>query len=768
MAKAASKGKIANKVSSKKNKKSLSVKNQKNLQNSDKYTIGSKNDAIPKATLNRSNKKKTDAEKAKDQIREISHRIETEEIELPEDDMISTDDESEEINSMAFLDGLSQSRQIEKLEKERKRRINNMGEEFEVNNRSFKTEDDINGEKKRKLLPVVNPATGKMEDRYAQMLNEEMDDAKSDSENDDVEEGTPDELDKALTEKDIIQIQQEMNQTWPKRLANAANRAMAQPEQHAHAAIRCFMQAMSFDGDNKYMPVRLRQMAMLTCGAVLVDVLPSYKIAKLSEVQMKEKVKKDLKILRAYEQGLLDLYQKYLMKLEYFLKLYRNPGLLKSTKRIQKRRKQANEEEIDVLHYLSSEARLMIARTVAKVFSKLMVNTVGFNYHDNILETAIPLLNDKDDQIRAEIESGSTELFKVDKLGEKTLKVVQKVAKLVREKSHKTEPICIEIFLKLRIKQVEQRQGKDEKDKDRKKIDRNQVSRAQNKQRKKEAKLAKEMVEMQAAENQQDRLYYNSRIIEAIFGIYFRVLKSARKSPLLPPSLLGVAQFGHLINLDLIGPLLKLLENVFSDADIAMHSRLKAAKSACTILSGQGEDLLVDPKHLYQNTFILLNNIDTTPQQGTSDPWPILFDLLINLMVDRKNHLNNGRVNAFLHRIITTAVRINGSKDSSHFVLPLLLIVRQIIIHHRCTRTCLDDEAELSSLPLDETDPDLVLANRVAVTKELKVLAESKNRYIQALARHLIDGAPSKGQVLPKNMGRKKPSDLYRELRYKK
>ena len=79
---------------------------------------------------------------------------------------------------------------------------------------------------------------------------------------------------------------------------------MAQPEHHAHAAIRCFMQALSFDGDKKFMPIKIRQMAMLTCGAVLVDILPSYKITKLSEVQMKEKVKKDLKILRQYEQGI--------------------------------------------------------------------------------------------------------------------------------------------------------------------------------------------------------------------------------------------------------------------------------------------------------------------------------------------------------------------------------------------------------------------------------------------------------------------------------
>jgi len=113
------------------------------------------------------------------------------------------------------------------------------------------------------------------------------------------------------------------------------------------------------------------------------------------------------------------------MKLEYFLKLYRNPGQLKSTKKIHKRRKQANEDEIDILDYLSAESRLAIARSVAKVFSKLMVATAGFNYHDNILETGIPLLNDKDEQIRNEINSGAIELFKTDKLGEKTLKVVQ-------------------------------------------------------------------------------------------------------------------------------------------------------------------------------------------------------------------------------------------------------------------------------------------------------------------------------------------------------
>ena len=43
---------------------------------------------------------------------------------------------------------------------------------------------------------------------------------------------------------------------------------------------------------------------------------------------------------------------------------------------------------------------------------------------------------------------------------------------MVREKNHKTAPVCVEILLRLRIKQVEDRQGKDDRDKDRKKVDR--------------------------------------------------------------------------------------------------------------------------------------------------------------------------------------------------------------------------------------------------------------------------------------------------------
>lgn len=208
---------------------------------------------------------------------------------------------------------------------------------------------------------------------------------------------------------------------------------MSHPEEHAHAAIRCFLQGLSFDEEKKFMPVGLRQRSMLSCAIVLTDILPGYKIQKLTETQMKEKVKKDLKQLRQYEQGLLELYQKYLMRVEYYIKLYRNPKQLNTKSRTMKR-KQANEAEIDVLDYMAPQSRLVMARTAAKVLSKLLVSTIGFNFHENIIETIVPLINDADDEVSTQVKEGIINLFKSDRLGDKTLKVVQAIAALVRNK----------------------------------------------------------------------------------------------------------------------------------------------------------------------------------------------------------------------------------------------------------------------------------------------------------------------------------------------
>ena len=99
-------------------------------------------------------------------------------------------------------------------------------------NFSFEKES-VDGEKKRKLLPVLNPETGKMEDRYAEVIQQEMNDEDDESSDEDQNQNVEDELDKPLTEEDIRKIQQEMNQTWPKRLANVSSYSLYDIGSHA-------------------------------------------------------------------------------------------------------------------------------------------------------------------------------------------------------------------------------------------------------------------------------------------------------------------------------------------------------------------------------------------------------------------------------------------------------------------------------------------------------------------------------------------------------
>jgi hypothetical protein len=166
----------------------------------------------------------------------------------------------------------------------------------------------------------------------------------------------------------------------------------------------------------------------------------------------------------------------------------------------------------------------------------------------------------------------------------------------------------------------------------------------------------KELKETEAVENQSDRLWFNAETIQAVFGIYFRILKSHRIGELISPTLNGIGKYGHFINIDLVGPLLGLLADLLSDQRVPPHNRLKAAKTSAVILSGQGEELLVDPKQLYFHIYQIMEKLNIEKKSEVKgetvggDPWPALFDVLWALLIDRKKHLNGGRVNAYLHR----------------------------------------------------------------------------------------------------------------------
>ncbi len=53
-----------------------------------------------------------------------------------------------------------------------------------------------------------------------------------------------------------------------------------------------------------------------------------------------------------------------------------------------------------------------------------------------------------------------------------------------------------------------------------------------------------------------------TRILEQLFAIYFRILKKTANSKLIPSVLEGLSKFAHLINLDFFEDLLKLMHQM--------------------------------------------------------------------------------------------------------------------------------------------------------------------------------------------------------------
>ena len=98
-----------------------------------------------------------------------------------------------------------------------------------------------------------------------------------------------------------------------------------------------------------------------------------------------------------------------------------------------------------------------------------------FNFHENIIQNLVPLLNDEDEEISNEISCGIRELFKSDRKGNSILLVVRKIAAIVKQKNGNVKKEVVDVLIALRIKEVQRKDGKDIKDKERAKIDRKQV-----------------------------------------------------------------------------------------------------------------------------------------------------------------------------------------------------------------------------------------------------------------------------------------------------
>ncbi|KAB1271429.1 Nucleolar complex protein 3-like protein [Camelus dromedarius] len=264
-------------------------------------------------------------------------------------------------------------------------------------------------------------------------------------------------------------------------IAALASAIISDPESNIKKLKELRSMLMEQDPD---VAVTVRKLVTVSLMELFKDITPSYKIRPLTEAEKSTKIRKETQKLREFEEGLVSQYKFYLENLEQMVKDWKQRKLKKS-------------------NVVSLKAYKGLAEVAVKSLCELLVALPHFNFHNNIIVLIVPLMND--------------------------------VSKSM-----------LKTFLCLRIKEVEVKKDTEDINKPKKfmtfKEKRKSLSRMQRKWKKAEEKLERELREAEASESTEKKLKLHTETLNIVFVTYFRILKKAQRSPLLPAVLEGLAK----------------------------------------------------------------------------------------------------------------------------------------------------------------------------------------------------------------------------------
>ncbi|KAM9773052.1 nucleolar complex protein 3 homolog [Syngnathus typhle] len=485
--------------------------------------------------------------------------------------------------------------------------------------------------------------------------------------------------------------------------------------------------------------VTVRKLAMVSLMEIFKDIVPTYKIRPLTAAEKAAKVKKETQQLREFEEGLLSQYKFYLEDLEQCIRDWKQ----KKSKRSQA---------------VSLERYSGLAGVAVRCLCELLLALPHFNFHNNILVALAPLMNDPVKTVSDMCCRTFSELFHQDKVGGTSLAAVRVISGLVKSLNFNVRPQVLRTLLSVRIQEALVK--KDMKDMTpsvkamRHKDKKNNLSRMQRKWKKAEEKLQQELLEAEASDSKDKKTKMHTETLNIVFLVYFRILKKAHKSVLLPAVLEGLANFAHLINLEFFDDLLNVLQSLIQSGDLTDRERLHCIQTVFTILSGQGDVLNMDPLNFYSELYAMLPRLHA----GTSDDdILIVLRCLDAMLIRRRKRVSLQRAMAFIKRLSGLSLHVQTQASIG------LLAATRAALHSfpRCD-FLLDNEVQGSGVYLAELpQPEHCNAHNTALW-ELHTLQRHFHPVVRQLAVHLSRGAPSEGgAVLPLELSRRSPVQLF-------
>ena len=414
----------------------------------------------------------------------------------------------------------------------------------------------------------------------------------------------------------------------------------------------------------------IKQLAILSCGAVFADLIPSYRIREGNEEKQDGvKLSKDIKKLRHYERILLHHYKQFVDLMEFLLGLKApNPATEEELKLYEsgKKMKKIHVKTEHVLHQLQNVG--------TKALSKVFLTNPSFNFGDRVLKFIVRSANHKNAAVASAAVATIAGLFEQKAELEQILGAVLEIGRLVKEKKFVVNAALVRTFLKLDI-------SDNIVDIDIKNVNERKVRKEKvfvNKKEKKARKFGK-MVEAKVKAGEAERRKaevqrFQKQMAQSMFLTYFRVLKTAQNSPLLPVVLEGIARWCHLLNIEFMYEIVQALLKLLQSASLPLISAFYCSITAFQALKNSGDVFRIDLSAYYHFVYPRLLQIPFSEDISEAESVYGVAVRCLQLMLSSKSYRMSVRSAAFAKRLGTLSIHApaNGA-------LAMLQFCRQII-----------------------------------------------------------------------------------------
>ncbi|MBN3312292.1 NOC3L protein, partial [Atractosteus spatula] len=596
----------------------------------------------------------------------------------------------------------------------KKRKLDNVVENYEKMPRKMQKQEE---KEVIHLLPIKDK-TGvipqSMEKPVLEKVEEEAEEEDTNAEEVSVPEPLP-----VLSRQEMLSQRRQRLEERKAHIAELGSAILSEPVNNIKKVKELRSMLMEVD---PFVAVTVRKLVMVSLMEVFKDIVPSYRIRPLTEAEKATKVKKETQQLREFEQGLVSQYKFYLENLEQ---------TVKDWKQMKKKKSDA----------VSLKAYRGLAEVALKCLCELLTALPHFNFHNNIIVMIVPLMNDPSRKVSEMCCEAVKKMLKQDKVGQASLGMVKVISGLVKSRNYDVKPEVLKTLLCLRIKEVEVMKDAEDVAPKKKfmtfKEKRKNLSRMQRKWKKAEEKLERELLEAEASESKEKKMKLHTETLNIVFLIYFRILKKAQKSVLLPTVLEGLAKFAHLINVEFFDDLLMVLHNLIESGVLSYRESLHCVQTAFHVLSGQGDVLNIDPlkfyTHLYKTVLKLHAGV-------SNDDMVIVLQCLDIMLTKRRKQVTLQRALAFIKRLTTLSLHVLPNSSIG-------ILASDRVLMHTFPKTdiLLDNESQGSGIYLPELDEPEYCNPQNTALWELQTLQRHYHPIVRKFAAHLAAGAPMEG-----------------------